>query len=66
MAELRRRMTVLVQRFGESQLTTLERAAVAHALQNGEGEPTVETEGAIRDAEVALNAAERRLGRVDP
>ncbi|MBL8940001.1 MAG: serine/threonine protein kinase [Archangium sp.] len=62
-ADVRRRFDTLVRRYGQEQLTTLEKATVAEALANAAGAPTPELDVALTDAEHALAEAERRLGR---
>lgn len=63
LADVRRRFDTLVRRYGQDQLTTLEKATVAEALANAAGAPTPELDDALTDAEHALAEAERRLGR---
>ncbi len=63
LADVRRRFDSLVRRYGQDQLTTLEKATVAEALATAAGAPTAELDVALTDAEHALAEAERRLGR---
>lgn len=62
-ADVRRRFDTLVRRYGQDQLTTLEKATIAEALATAAGAPTPELDVALTDAEHALAEAERRLGR---
>jgi hypothetical protein len=63
LAEVRRRFSSLVTRYGEAQLTTLEKAAVAETLAAGASQDPTALADALPAAEHALSDAERRLGR---
>jgi hypothetical protein len=63
LAEVRRRFSSLVSKYGEGQLTTLEKAAVAETLAAGASQDHTALATALPDAEQALSDAERRLGR---
>lgn len=63
LADVRRRFDTLVRRYGQEQLTTLEKATVAEVLANAAQAPSEELDVALTDAEHALTEAERRLGR---
>ena len=60
---LRRRYDALVTRFGATQLTTLEKAAVAQALDDYRLDRQSEFAESLASAEAALDAADRRLSR---
>ena len=61
-AEVRRRFNELLRRYGEAQLTTLEKAIVAQALEDAATQRVAELDASLSDAEHALAEAERRLG----
>ncbi|MCU0695885.1 MAG: serine/threonine protein kinase [Myxococcaceae bacterium] len=61
--DVRRRFQTLVSKYGEAQLTTLEKAAVAETLAAAAAGDQTQLSNALPDAEQALSDAERRLGR---
>ncbi len=61
-ADVRRRFNDLLRRYGEAQLTTLEKAIVAQALDDAAAQRQTELDASLTDAEHALAEAERRLG----
>jgi hypothetical protein len=60
---VRRRYDELVARFGQSQLTSLEKAAVAQALDDYRLDRQSDLAVSLNSAEAALDAADRRLSR---
>ena len=60
---VRRRYDELVSRFGQSQLTSLEKAAVAQALDDYRLDRQSDLAESLNSAEAALDAADRRLSR---
>ncbi len=60
---LRRRYDGLVSRFGTSQITSLEKAAVAQALDDYRLDRQSDLAESLTSAEAALDAADRRLSR---
>jgi hypothetical protein len=60
---VRRRYDELVARFGQSQLTSLEKAAVAQALDDYRLDRQSDLAESLNSAEAALDAADRRLSR---
>ncbi len=63
MDTVRRRYDELVQRYGASQLTTLERAAVAQALDDARAGRDAALASSVASAEAAVEAAQQRLSR---
>jgi eukaryotic-like serine/threonine-protein kinase len=63
LADVRRRFTALVSKYGEAQLTTLEKAAIAETLAAGASTDQTALRESLAGAEQALADAERRLGR---
>lgn len=63
LAEVQRRFNALLRRYGDAQLTTLEKATVTQALDDAAAQRHTELDASLRDAEHALSEAERRLGR---
>jgi hypothetical protein len=60
---VRQRYDALLSRFGAAQLTSLEKAAVAQALDDFSLDRQSDLPQSLASAEAALDAADRRLSR---